>query len=130
MKQPTLRTPLARAINHGSAKEGTGHFIYQRITAIALIPLSVWFVYSLIGLAVAGDQGSVIMWFSSGFHAVVVIALLIAMFWHAKLGVQVIIEDYLHCNCAKIAALLANAFFMYGAAIISILAVLKLHLHV
>ncbi len=129
MKQPSLRTPLANARGLGSAKEGTGHFIHQRVTAIALVPLSLWFVCSIIGLVVAGDQARVAAWFASGAHASAVVVMVIALFYHAKLGVQTVIEDYIHCSCMKLAALLGNTFFMYGSAALSIVAVLKLHLH-
>lgn len=129
MQHPHLRTPLANAKGMGSAKEGTSHFIYQRVTAIALVPLSIWFVFSILSFVVSDDSSKLAAWLYSGFNAGATIFLLVALFYHAKLGVQVVIEDYLHCTCLKLSALLANTFFMYGAAIISVIAVLKLHLH-
>ena len=129
MKKPSLRSPLGKARNHGSAKNGTGHFIHQRVTAVALIPLSLWFIASIICSATSGNPAALQQWLASGVHASLLALMLFAMFYHAKLGVQVVIEDYLHCECVKMGALLANTFFMYGAAVLSIVAVLKLHLH-
>lgn len=129
MKPSSLRSPLSNAKGMGSAKEGTGHFIHQRVTAIALIPLSLWFIVSVLGFVVSDDSSKLAAWLYSGINASATIFMLIALFYHAKLGVQTVIEDYLHCSCMKLAALLGNAFFMYGATIISIVAVLKLHLH-
>jgi succinate dehydrogenase / fumarate reductase, membrane anchor subunit len=129
MKHSSLRTPLAQVKGLGSAKDGTSHFIHQRVTAIALIPLSLWFVCSILGLVTSNDPSKLAAWLYSGVNASVLILMLIALFYHAKLGMQVVIEDYVHCSCIKITALLGNTFFMYGAALLSILAVLKLHLH-
>ncbi len=129
MERSQLRTPLATAKGMGSAKEGTAHFIHQRVTAIALIPLTIWFVFSIISFVVSDDSSKLAAWLYSGFNAGATIFMLIALFYHAKLGVQVVIEDYLHCPCLKFSALLANTFFMYGAALVSVIAVLKLHLH-
>ena len=128
-QQPNLRSPLGKVRGHGSAKEGTAHFIHQRVTAVALVPLSLWFVASILCVATSGDITKINAWFASGIHATVTILLLLAMFHHAKLGVQVVIEDYIHCPCLKLSALFANVFSMYGLAALSVLAVLKLHLH-
>lgn len=129
MKNSHLRTPLANAKGMGSAKEGTSHFIHQRVTAIALIPLCIWFVFSILSFVVSDDSSKLAAWLYSGFNAGATIFMLVALFYHAKLGVQVVIEDYFHSPCCKLSALLANAFFMYGAGLISVIAVLKLHLH-
>lgn len=129
MKPSSLRSPLSNAKGMGSAKEGTSHFIHQRVTAIALIPLSLWFISSVLSFIVSDDSSKLAAWLYSGINASATILMLIALFYHTKLGVQTIIEDYIHCSCIKLAVLLGNTFFMYGAAIISIVAVLKLHLH-
>jgi len=130
MKFSTIRSPLAKARGWGSVHDGTHHFIWQRITAIALIPLSLWFVWSILHLATGVNRVEVIGWLASGLHATALIALLIAMFYHAKLGLQVVIEDYVHCPALKFASLLANLFIMWGLAAMSVLAVLTLHLHI
>ncbi len=129
MKHSDIRTPLAKVRGLGSAHDGTGHFIWQRITAIALIPLSLWFVWSILHLTATGNTpDAVVHWFSHGFNATAIAVLLIAMFYHAKLGLQVVIEDYVHRVSIKFISLLANMFIMYGMAALSLVAVLKLHL--
>jgi succinate dehydrogenase / fumarate reductase membrane anchor subunit len=128
MKFSFQRTSLAKARGWGSAHEGTQHFLWQRLTAIALIPLCLWFVWSILHLATGANQVELIRWLSSGINAAMVVLMLLAMFYHAKLGLQVIIEDYVHCPALKITSLFANIFLMYGLAAISMLAVIKLHL--
>jgi len=130
MKFSNVRTPLAKVRGWGSAHEGTHHFLWQRITALALIPLSLWFVWSILHLETGANQVELIHWLSSGLHASALILLLLAMFYHAKLGVQVIIEDYIHSPALKILSLLANLFLMYGLAAVSVISVLKLHLFI
>ena len=130
MKFSNVRTPIAKARNWGSAHDGVAHFLWQRLTALALIPLTLWFVWSILHLATGANRVELIGWLSSGIHATALIVLLIAMFYHAKLGVQVVIEDYVHSPAFKFICLIANLFLMYGMAAITILAVLKLHLHI
>lgn len=130
MNNNSIRTPLAKVRGLGSAKDGTQHFIHQRITAILLVPLALWFVTSVVGIVVSGDISALTHWLSSGMHAGLTMFMLAALFYHAKLGVQVVVEDYVHCHCLKYTALLFNTFFMYGSALLSVIAVLKLHLHV
>lgn len=129
MKKSEVRSPLAIVRGLGSAKSGTDHFIHQRVTAIALIPLTWWFISSLMKIALSPDSDKLVHWLSAGFNAGTLIVLLIALFYHAKLGVQTIIEDYIHCHCVKITALLINYFVMFAFTAISVLAVLKLHFH-
>lgn len=102
----TMRTPMARVRGLGSAKDGTGHWWAQRLTALALIPLTVWFVASVIAMAGA-DYTAMIVWVSDPLVAGLLILLLVATFYHAVLGVQVVIEDYVHHEGAKFAALIA-----------------------
>jgi succinate dehydrogenase / fumarate reductase membrane anchor subunit len=128
MKQSGIRSPLGRVRGLGSAHDGTGHFIWQRITAIALVPLSLWFVFSLVHLAAGGGQTQIAQWLSSGLHATALSLMLAALFYHAKLGLQVVIEDYIHSPAIKFTSLLLNLFIMYGFMALSIIAVLKLHL--
>lgn len=121
-----LRNPLKTARGLGSAKDGTHHFIVQRITAVALILLGLYVLGLLIGLAGA-DYAAVRDAVARPFNAVVLIAFLLAMFWHAQLGLQVVIEDYVHGGVG-IAAQLAVRFTCVLAAIASVLAVIRIAL--
>ena len=121
-----LRSSLSTVRGLGSAKDGTHHFWVQRLTALALIPLSIWFVYSLLDLMVTGSQQTVAEWFAAPHAALIMTFFIIALFYHAKLGLQVVIEDYVHCECNKL-VLVINNFANIALAIISIMAVFKLH---
>jgi len=121
----SLKTPLGAARGLGSAKSGTHHWIVQRITAIALVPLTVWFVFAAIGLA-GGGYAEATAWLAQPINAVLMILLSIATFHHMQLGLQVVLEDYVHAEGVKIAALLAvklGAFALGAAAVFSILKV-------
>lgn len=128
MKTPQYRSRLSQARGHGSAKDGVMHWWLQRVTALALIPLTVWFLASLLSATHTDDPFQVVDWLASPLHAVPMLGFIVALFWHAKLGMQVVIEDYVHTPGAKYVLLLGNTFFSIGAAIVSILAVLKLHM--
>lgn len=112
----------------GAAKEGVSHWWLQRVTAVALIPLTVWFFSSLLRVAQTPDPFRVADWLSRPLDAALMLGLVIALFWHAKLGVQVVIEDYVHAPFMKYALLLLNNFFCWAAGIASVLAILKLHM--
>ena len=99
-----LRTPLAHVRGHGSAKEGLGHWIRQRVTAIALIPLSIWFIISVIGLA-GSHYEQFQAWIAVPGNTALMLLLLACTFHHAQLGCQVVIEDYIHGRGARIAAI-------------------------
>ena len=101
----SLRSPLGRAKGLGSAHEGTGHWWTQRITSIALVPLTLWFVASVIAMAGA-DYFAMQEWLRSPVVAGILILFLVAGFYHGALGMQVVIEDYVHHEGAKIAALM------------------------
>lgn len=127
----TLRHPLSKARGLGSAKDGTGHWIAQRVTAIIMAPLLVWFLYALVDLT-AGGAGAeeVRLWMQSPLQALAMVIFLGAMFYHSALGLQVVVEDYIHCECLKIAALLIVKIGMLVAGAGAILAVIKMHLGV
>ena len=127
-KHSDLRSKLGRARGLGSAHDGVSHWWLQRVTAVALIPLSLWFVYALMTVMLAPSVAHVAQWFLSPLNTIVTILLLITTFIHAKLGLQVVIEDYVHSPSMKYTLLLANLFTCFIFAAISILAVLKLHL--
>lgn len=101
-----LQTPLGRVRGLGSAKEGVSHWWLQRLTAIALVPLSLWFVISVIGL-IGADYATFQAFFANAGNLSMTVLLILAVFWHAVLGVQVVIEDYVHGEAVKFASLIA-----------------------
>jgi len=124
--QPNLRSPLGRVRGLGSAKDGTGHWWAQRLTALALIPLTVWFVGTVVSL-IGADYAAVAAWIASPVVAGLLVLLIIATFYHAVLGLQVVIEDYVHHEGAKIALLLfvkALAIVLALSAVLSVLTLL------
>ena len=122
-----LRSKLSKAKGLGAAHHGVSHWWLQRVTAVAMLPLSLWFFYELLMMMRSPDVAVVAAWFASLAHAVMLILLLVATFYHAKLGMQVVIEDYVKGPVAKYSLLLANVFVCYAFATICILAVLRLH---
>jgi succinate dehydrogenase / fumarate reductase membrane anchor subunit len=103
--------------NLGSAKEGAEHWWMQRVTAIALVPLVIWFVASLLGL-IGAPREAVASWLGQPVVAVLMLGLLFALFTHSRLGLQVIIEDYVHNGSAKLVLVLLNTYgnFLLGVA--------------
>lgn len=101
----SLRSPMGRARGLGSAKEGTGHWWHQRISAVALLGLTVWFVVSLIVLTGA-DWATAQDWLSNKVNAGLMLLTILFTFYHLKLGLQVVIEDYVHGEGLKIASIL------------------------
>ncbi len=124
-KDTGLRSPLGRAVGMGSAKEGVAHWWAQRLTAVALIPLSLWFAASLIALTGA-DRAALVAWLHAPVPAIVMVLLLIATFYHMALGVQVVIEDYVHTEWVKISALALNKFAAFVFAASGVFAVLRI----
>ena len=122
-----LRTPLKRARGHGSAHSGTQHFWLQRLSALALIPLATWFVVALITQLIHADAAGIGQWLANPFTALLMAALILALFIHARLGIQTIIEDYIHCHAKKIAALLMLNIFTLGLGGASMMAIIRLH---
>jgi len=122
-----LRNPLKNARGLGSAKDGTGHFIVQRITAIALIFLSIYAVGLIISM-IGDDYATVRATVAHPCNAILLVAFSIATFWHAKLGVQVILEDYVHTPLAAGTLHLLNIFVCALAAIASVLAIVRIAL--
>lgn len=122
-----FRSPLACARGLGSAHEGVHHWLHQRITAIALIPLMIWLVTSILSLA-GTPYGVFLSWIASPLNAILLIFLIIAGFYHAALGVQVVLEDYVSCKATRMASLIANKLFFLGAGLASVFSILKIAL--
>ncbi len=119
----SLRTPLGEARGLGSAKEGTHHWWHQRLTAIALIPLGVWFVISLIVFTGAG-HAEVIDWMGRPVNAGLLLLLIGATFYHMKLGLQVVIEDYVHTEWRKLTTLVVASFGCIAVGLAAAIAVI------
>lgn len=121
------RSDLGRARGLGSAKSGVHHWWHQRLSAIALVPLSLWFVTALLA-HLHDDYPEVTAWIRSPFVTVLLVGLIIAVFYHAKLGLQVVIEDYVHHALAKIALLVVMKLGLSFGALLGLVAVLKISL--
>lgn len=120
-----MQTPIKRVRGLGSAKSGTEHFWMQRLTALALIPLGLWFVYSIITLAGA-DHDIIAEWMRHPVRATLLALFAGTTFYHSKLGLQVVFEDYVHTKWLKFTALILNNFIhvlLGAAAVISVLRV-------
>ena len=127
MSIPNMRTPLARVRGLGSAKSGTGHFWHQRLTALANVPLTIGFIAILMSLLGRG-HAAVVQIIGSPLVAIVMLLFIGSATYHMKLGMQVIIEDYVHDEKLKIAAIIANTFFAVAVAAVTVFAILKLSL--
>ena len=103
----------------------THHHITQRVSAIALVFLVPWFLFSVIN-AVQGGEDAAIEWISQPLPAILLILTAGATIFHMRLGMQVVIEDYVHGEAAKVLALIANIFFSYAVALVGAFAILKL----
>ncbi|MEP6938294.1 MAG: succinate dehydrogenase, hydrophobic membrane anchor protein [Rudaea sp.] len=122
-----MQTPLKRVQGLGSAKSGTQHFIVQRITAVALVPLVIWAVFLALVL-VHADYAHARALLHHPFAAVWLVAFLIAALWHAQLGLQVVIEDYVHTRWLEAASQLAVKFVCVIAALAGVVAVARIAL--
>ena len=122
-----MRSPLGRAIGLGSAKEGVEHWWAQRVTALALVPLALWFVAAIIALTGA-DRALLVEWMRHPIPAVLLVLLLIATFYHGALGLQVVIEDYVENEAPRLGLVIAVRLLAIVFAVRGILAVLKLSL--
>ena len=123
----SLRSPLAHARGLGSAKEGIHHWWSQRLTALALIPLGLWFIYSLVVMTGA-NYTTVIAWLANPLNAVLMLLFIISLYYHAALGLQVVIEDYTKSEWQKIAFLILVKFIALLAGFSAAIAVFTLYL--
>ncbi len=121
------RSQLGRVRGSGSAKAGVHHWYAERVTSIALIPLTLWFVFSMVRLAGA-SQLTVATWVSHPWNAVLMLALIAMTFHHMALGIQVVLEDYVHEKWAQTGAILANKAICGLLGLLAALSVLKMAL--
>jgi len=121
-----LRTPLSQARGLGSAKEGTSHFWHQRITALLLIPLVLWIGFSLAALPV--DHATLVSWIKQPLVSIALVLLVMVTFYHAQLGLQTVIEDYVASHSYRTASLLLSNLFCLLFGIIGVVSVLKISL--
>jgi len=120
----SLATPLRRVLGLGSAKSGVHHWWLQRLTSIALVPLTIWFAVSLLCLP-GFDHLTVTAWMNQGMTALLLILLLLTGTWHSRLGLQVVIEDYVHAAGARTVLLVLCGFAHVFLAAAGVFAILK-----
>jgi succinate dehydrogenase / fumarate reductase, membrane anchor subunit len=119
----SLRSPLGRVIGLGSAKEGVHHWWLQRLTSVALVPLTVWFTVSLLSLP-SLDHRTVIAWMAQSWTSLLLILFVLIGTWHSQLGLRVVIEDYVHGG-AKTVVLVFVTFAHALIAVAGVFAILK-----
>jgi succinate dehydrogenase / fumarate reductase membrane anchor subunit len=122
-----FNTPLKNAKGLGSAHHGSKDWMYQRLMSIALIPLMFWFMWSILALRGA-THAEFTGWLADPVNAILMILTIFSVFFHAMLGVQVIVEDYIHHTVLRMIKLIGNKFFFIGTAVICIFAILKITL--
>jgi succinate dehydrogenase / fumarate reductase membrane anchor subunit len=119
----SLRTPLGRVLGAGSAKDGTGHWWSQRVTAVAMIPLTLWFLVDLLKMP-ALDYGTVKTWLAAPSSSLLLLLTVAVSAYHSYLGTTVIVEDYVHTAGRKVAVLMLLRFvyvLVAGAGVFAIL---------
>ncbi len=123
----SLRTPLGRALGLGAAKEGVAHWWGQRLTAVALVPLTFLFVVVLFA-SIGADRAQIVALMGNPLVALTMLLFVVAGFYHMKLGMQVVIEDYIHHEGLKTVSLIVLSLFSFGLGTACLFAVLKLAL--
>jgi succinate dehydrogenase membrane anchor subunit len=121
----STRTPLGRVEGLGAAHKGTEHFIHQRGTAVALVPLTIWFVVSALAL-IGAERSDAVAFLAKPFNAVLMALFIIAALMHMTLGLQTVIEDYVDSERGKIVLLLLNRYLVWAIGAASIIALLKI----
>jgi succinate dehydrogenase / fumarate reductase membrane anchor subunit len=122
-----LRNPLAQVRGLGSAKQGSHHWIAQRLTAVLLAPLSIWFLVAALGVA-AGGYAEARSFVAQPLNACLIAAFVLALFYHAQLGLQVVVEDYVHIPWLELTLQIGIKFACFLAAIASLLAIVRISL--
>jgi succinate dehydrogenase / fumarate reductase membrane anchor subunit len=121
----SLRTPIGRVLGLGAAKEGVSHWWSQRVSAVALVLLTLWFVASLLSLQ-DFSHATVVAWIAEPLNAVLMLLLTGTLVYHSQLGVQVVVEDYVTSHGLKIATMLAINFAHVSVAALGIFAILRI----
>jgi len=121
----SLRTPLSQVTGLGSAKEGTQHFWVQRLTAAANVPLMLFFVWLVVSL-VGADRAEMIAMFANPIVTALTILMILSATIHMRLGLQVVIEDYVHGEGLKLSLVILNYFFSYGVAAVAVVSLLQM----
>lgn len=122
-----LKTPLARAKGLGAARDGTTHWMHQRLTAIANVFLVLWLVWSLLSMEL-GNYDEVRTWLAHPLNSILMILTVISTFYHAVLGSQVIVEDYIHNEGLKLVKLISHRLIYFGLGVACIFSVLTVAL--
>jgi succinate dehydrogenase / fumarate reductase membrane anchor subunit len=120
-----MSTPLGRVRGLGAARSGTEHFWRQRLTAVANVPLSIGFVLIVVGL-LGRNHAAVVQILGSPLVAVVMLLFILSVTTHMRIGMQVIIEDYVHDEIWKLVSLMLNTFFSFAVGLAAVYAILKL----
>lgn len=123
----SYQTPLNRARGLGTAKEGVTHWWRQRLTALALIPLVIWLVYSMATL-VGTDHAGLVDWLGRPYVAIALVIAVAALYYHSSLGLQVVIEDYVQTTWRRLSLVIAMYFVNITLAVISVFAIVKIAL--
>jgi succinate dehydrogenase / fumarate reductase membrane anchor subunit len=121
----SLQTPLHKVEGMGAAHSGTGHFWHERVTAVALIPLSLWFLYVMVGL-VGTSEATALQYLAHPWNALLMAAFILFSLYHAALGLQVVVDDYIHTAGTKIFLLLAIRFSVIATAAVSLFALIRI----
>ncbi|MCZ6559281.1 MAG: succinate dehydrogenase, hydrophobic membrane anchor protein [Gammaproteobacteria bacterium] len=121
----SLRSPLSKVKGLGSAKEGTGHWWMQRVTALALVVLGFWFIISLVAIGDFGYQHTV-AWLARPLNAVLLSSFVMTLLYHSKLGVQIVIEDYVSASAWKVGSLLFSVFVHLLLAVTGVFSILRI----
>ena len=121
----SLRTPLGHVRGLGSARSGTRHFWHQRLTSLASVPLSIFFVVLVISL-IGRNHAAAVQILGSPPIAILMLLFILTIIYHMQIGMQVIIEDYAHGEASKLVLLIANTFFSIAIGLASAFAILKI----
>ena len=121
----SLRSPIGRVLGLGAAKQGFAHWWAQRVTSVALLLLGLWFVASLLRMPGFGYE-VVVTWIAMPLNAVLLLLLIASLVYHSQLGVQVVVEDYVHHHGLKIATMMLLTFAHVAVAALAIFAVLRI----